>query len=218
MNGNMQIVKQDWWLIILMMLPVFLTIWVWDQIPDSVPVHFDLAGNPDRFGSKLLTMISLPAMTFIVYLAIVYLPSIDPRRRIDNQQKSIRSMRRIITIALIVINIIVIASSSQSWNPGKWIGAGMGMLIIAIGNQLNSLKDNYFIGIRTPWTLEDRNTWRKTHRFSSRLFILIGLFIMIGSLIGLQGHTTLFLLILVGGLAIAPLLYSYLVYKQSKKI
>lgn len=218
MNGNMQIIKQDWWLILLMCLPVVFTLYVWDQIPDSVPIHFDLAGNPDRFGSKLLTMAGLPALTFVIYLAIVYLPAIDPKRRIDNHQKSIRSLRRIISLALVAINIIVIVAAYQSWNPGKWMGVGIGMLIIAIGNQLNSLKDNYFIGIRTPWTLEDRDTWRKTHRFSSRLFMIMGLVIAIWAVVGLQDDTTLFLVVVIGGLAITPLLYSYLVFNKSKRI
>ncbi len=218
MKDHIQILKQDWWLVILMIIPIILTYWVWDQIPDSVPVHFDLGGNPDRFGSKTHTMIGLPILTFIIYFAVVYLPSIDPKRRIDNHQRSIRSMRRIITLALVVINIMVILTSYQSWNPGKWMGAGVGVLIIAIGNQLNSLKDNYFIGIRTPWTLEDRDTWRKTHRFSSRLFMILGLAITIWSLLGLETHTTMFLVILLGGLAITPLLYSYLVFNKSKRI
>lgn len=217
MKNNVEIFKQDWWLLLLIASPIVFTVLVWKQIPESIPIHFNLEGNPDRFGEKLPTLIGLPALTILVYFALVYLPYIDPKRRIDNHQKSIRSMRRIITLALIAVNIIVIITSYQSWNPGNWISVGIGVLIIAIGNQLNSLKDNYFVGIRTPWTLEDRETWRKTHRFSSRLFILIGILIVIGSMLELQNHATLVLILLIGGLAITPLLYSYLVFNKSRK-
>jgi immunity protein, SdpI family len=95
----------------------------------------------------------------------------------------------------------------------------VGLLLIVLGNYLQSVKPNYFIGIRTPWTLENETVWKKTHELGGILFLAGGICIVILSLIinhNANLFTTLFMII-VGALTLIPILYSYLEFRKTEK-
>ncbi|MEQ8579513.1 MAG: SdpI family protein [Balneola sp.] len=209
--------KKEWYMIILLLAPFIASFILWENMPDIVPVHFNAAGEADDFGPKWINAFLLPGITFATYLFLLIIPAIDPKKRIKNTQKPIAAIRIVISLFLIGVYVMVMMKTFDiEADIGQFILVSVGVLIAITGNYMNSIKPNYFIGLRTPWTLEDPEVWKKTHRFASRLWIIGGLFMAITAFIPtLKGS----LYVIVGSvilLAIIPLIYSYQIFNKIK--
>ena len=99
---------------------------------------------------------------------------------------------------------------------GQFVLASVGILIAITGNYMNSIKPNYFIGIRTPWTLEDSEVWKKTHRFASKLWIVGGVLMTVSAFIPFLKGSPFFILGAVLILAGIPFIYSYQLFNKLK--
>tara|TARA_R110001599_G_scaffold150929_4_gene335409 strand:+ start:28414 stop:29073 length:660 start_codon:yes stop_codon:yes gene_type:complete len=209
--------KKEWYMIILLLAPFIASFILWENMPDIVPVHFNAAGEADDFGPKWINAFLLPGIAFSTYLFLLIIPAIDPKKRIENTQKPIAAIRIVISLFLIGVYVMVMMKTFDiEADIGQFILVSVGVLIAITGNYMNSIKPNYFIGLRTPWTLEDPEVWKKTHRFASRLWIIGGLFMAITAFIPtLKGS----LYVIVGSvilLAIIPLIYSYQIFNKIK--
>lgn len=99
---------------------------------------------------------------------------------------------------------------------GQFVLVSIGILIAITGNYMNSIKPNYFIGIRTPWTLENPDVWKKTHRFASKLWIIGGVLMTISAFTPFLKDS---LFVIVGAvliLAVIPFIYSYRLFNKLK--
>jgi len=157
----------------------------WSLAPDQIPVHWSLAGVPDRFGGKFEGLLGLPLAATGIYLALVFLPRIDPRRaHYDAFSGPYAIIRTAIVGLLLAVDIYI-----QLWIRGRTAGIDLfmpvlvGVMIMVLGNYLPKLKSNWFIGIRTPWTLSSEQSWRKTHQLGGWLFVACGAVIIVTSLI-----------------------------------
>jgi uncharacterized membrane protein len=113
--------------------------------------------------------------------------------------------------------LVMMKSLDMDIDIGRFVSISVGVVILITGNYMNSIKPNYFIGIRTPWTLEDPDVWKKTHRFSSKLWIVGGLIMIISSLF-LKPEDSVFVIIIATVLlAVIPLLYSYIIFNKFQK-
>jgi len=209
--------KKEWYMIILLLAPFIASFILWENMPDIVPVHFNAAGEADDFGPKWINAFLLPGIALSTYLFLLIIPAIDPKKRIENTQKPIAAIRIVISLFLIGVYVMVMMKTFDiEADIGQFILVSVGVLIAITGNYMNSIKPNYFIGLRTPWTLEDPEVWKKTHRFASRLWIIGGLFMAITAFIPtLKGS----LYVIVGSvilLAIIPLIYSYQIFNKIK--
>ncbi len=190
---------------------------VWGQLPDIVPIHWNAQGEIDNYGSKeslLLIPILLPLLTYLIF---VFAPLIDPKKRLDSQNNKYQSFKVLLTGLMSVLAVFIIYSAYSAISFGiSTITIIMGMLFLILGNYIKTLKPNYFIGIRTPWTLESENVWRKTHKSASVLWFVGGLAIIISSLI-LPNHIifTAFITITIA-ITVFPILQSYFIYKGEK--
>ena len=103
------------------------------------------------------------------------------------------------------------SSSPRSGPSQTAIFAGMGVLFIVIGNLLGKVTRNFFVGIRTPWTLASEEVWYRTHRLAGKLFVAAGLFMVVASLAGLRLWP---LFVSLGVAALVPVVYSYVIYRR----
>ena len=207
--------KKEWFVIPFLLVPFIVSFILWDQIPEEVPTHFNISGEADDWGPKWINAIMLPLIGVGVYVLLLVLPLIDPKKKISNTQKPVAAIRIVTSIFFVGIYAFVMAASlGVEINFASYIIVGVGMLILIIGNYMNSIKSNYFIGIRTPWTLENPDVWKKTHRFGSKVWVIGGLLMMISGFIPAIIESALFITIIVSVLAGLPIIYSYLVYKK----
>ncbi|MFY0696658.1 MAG: SdpI family protein [Balneola sp.] len=211
--------KKEWYVLVILLLPFIASAILWNDLPDQVPVHFNIHGEADDYGPKWMNAIMLPVIGIAVYFLLIFLPAIDPKKRIESTQKPIAAIRIITSVFFVTIYGIVMAITlGYQIDMGNYIFIVVGLLFMVLGNYMNSVKPNYFIGIRTPWTLENPEVWKKTHRLGSKLWIIGGLlFILVPLLFGISETVfitlTLFVIAILVGV---PVVYSYIMYKNNQ--
>lgn len=200
-----------------------LAIWfsfIYPDLPATVPTHWNIKGSPDAFADKSM-MIYMVLLPLGIPLLMDLLPFIDPRRQ--NYRDFASSYQKIkLGIGLFMsfifwLSITTIISPDQQLST-RWMSFGLGVLFMLIGNYMSKVKNNFFVGIKTPWTLSSDEVWRRTHRLGGWLFFLAGLLTLISGQIA--GGQLLFPVVM-GGILIAafvPIIYSYLIYRQLSKL
>lgn len=209
--------KKERYMAVLLLAPFIASFILWEKMPDIVPVHFNAAGEADDFGPKWINAFLLPGIALVTYLFLLVIPAIDPKKRIENTQKPIAAIRIVISLFLIgVYALVMMKSFDLEADVGQFVLASVGILIAITGNYMNSIKPNYFIGIRTPWTLEDSEVWKKTHRFASKLWIVGGVLMTVSAFIPFLKGSPFFILGAVLILAGIPFIYSYQLFNKLK--
>ena len=203
---------------ILIVIPFIYLAMVWNNLPDQVPTHFDLAGNPNNWSEKTSLPYIIGAMGIGSYLLMLFIPYFDPKKKIAQMGEKYYSLRLLITIFMSVISFYLLyVSNKGEINPNLLI-ALIGTFYVVLGNYLQTVKPNYFIGIRTPWTLENEETWRKTHRLGGKLWLVGGL---ITIFIAFVTKNNTLLAITFGTvtaiISLVPIIYSYLEFRKIHK-
>jgi uncharacterized membrane protein len=186
------------------------------SIPDPAPIHWNAVGEVDGYGSPWIVALLPPIMATIMALLALVLPRIDPRGQ------GYTGFFR--TYALIMNSLVLFFAGLQVITIGVAVGwpvsvprllsVGMSLLIIVLGNELGRVTPNYFVGIRTPWTLADPDVWRKTHRVGARLFVAGGGLAALSSLVVPEAWLFVATLLFVIVPVLATIPYSYVVWRQ----
>ena len=188
---------------------------LWPIAPDSLPVHFDLGGNADRMGSKLEGLFAVPTTALAVYLILRFLPRLDPARENYASFMGVYSTLRlavIIMLALVDLAILLPLVGVQV-NQAAAIRLLVGGLLIVFGAMMGKIRPNWFVGIRTPWTLASKESWVRTHRVGGWVFIFAGL----AFIVSLPLPTVPAMIISFGLLAVGLVwivIYSYIVWQN----
>ena len=192
---------------------------LWNRLPDPMASHWNANDQVNGYISKFWGVFLLPLITLGMFLLFLVIPSIDPlKANIAQFRESFN-----LFIVLMVAFMVYLYGLTLAWNLGysnfKMSGAmlpAIGLLFIFIGFMMRQAKRNYFIGIRTPWTLANDKVWDETHRVGAVLFMISGLLAFIG---GFFGGTMAFWMMfapLMGSL-IFLLAYSYVLYQRETK-
>jgi uncharacterized membrane protein len=158
----------------LLVAPLAALVTLWKDLPDRVPVHWNLRGQIDGWGSKP-SLLVMPLASLVTIGLLHFLPRIDPKlRRAPGGHGRMENALGILRLALVAffgaIFCMQVATALGHPVPASRIVPASTLLLLAIfGNYLSNLRPNYFAGIRTPWTLESPATWRATHRLGGRL-------------------------------------------------
>ncbi|AEM78236.1 SdpI family protein [Thermoanaerobacter wiegelii] len=210
-------IKKDWWLIGIIILIWIFTFAIFGRLPAKIPMHWNIYGQVDRFGSKIEIFI-LPVIITVIYLIMLFIPLIDPKRA--NYGK-FAGAYRIIRAAVVIIFMAVYFASTYSALGYKIDMNMVGNLVIpfmliGFGSVMGKFYHNYFVGIRVPWTLADEEVWDKTHKFGGKVWItagIIGLFVFF-----FKGTwVTVFMFVLLITAVMVPIVYSYIIFKNKGK-
>lgn len=208
------------WLVIL--IPGIYLAFIWNKLPNEVPMHFDINGHPDRYGNKkelLITILVLPAISIFVYYLLANIYRIDPKKYAAENKDRLKRIGFAIVLFFSALTCLIIhsATSGGSTFDVSLILAAVGLLFAIIGNYLPNLKPNYFAGMRLPWTLENPDNWKKTHALAGKLWFAGGLLIAITCLFlpAKTAFVVFFTMVMV--LVIIPTVYSYRLFKQQQR-
>lgn len=202
-------------LILSVLVPFVYLATVWNKLPEKVPMHWNIEGEIDRYGEKyeiLLIPILLPLAT---YLLLTVIPKIDPKGKIKSMGSKYHTLKTWITVLTSALALVLIyASMNQSLYNPNYMVLLIGILFVLLGNYFKTLRPNYFIGIKTPWTLENETVWDETHKLAGKLWFAGGFVIIIGSLLlDKKPNFTLFISTTIV-IATIPIIYSYVKYKN----
>ena len=209
--------KNELPLIAIVLIPFVFLAYIWNDLPQKVPIHWNINGEIDRFGNKLeLILIPLlfPLMTYLIFLVV---PKIDPKQQINKfGSKKYQNLKTLIIVFMSILAVLMIyMAKNQSFANVNLIVLPVGVLYIILGNYFKTIKANYFIGIRTPWTLENETVWKETHKLGGKLWFAGGLVIVMSSLL-FENKANLIVFMMVTGInIIIPIVYSYLKFKKT---
>jgi len=192
---------------------------LWNRLPDLMASHWGPNDQVNGYMPKFWGVFLMPLITLGMLALFLVIPSIDPLKANIAQFRDVFNL----FITLIVAFMLYVYALSLRWNLGyadfgmsKAMLPAMGILFFFIGYLLRKAKRNFFIGIRTPWTLSSDRVWDETHRLGSVLFMASGVFAFIGSLFG--GMTAFwFLFVPIIASTLITLVYSYLIYQREVK-
>jgi uncharacterized membrane protein len=202
------------WSIIL--APCVFIAYNWTAFPDSVPIHFGINGQPDRFGDKASGLILLPAINIGMYLLFALLPLIDPRKKNYALFDGKFRMLRLFIHALLSFIAFVAAlfALGMIHDTSLLISYGLVTFMLLFGNYLSGVRSNFFIGFRTPWTLSNEQNWTQTHRFGGRLWVISSVIMLVLLTLFRESHWLLLPYICL--LALGPVTYSYYLFRKER--
>jgi immunity protein, SdpI family len=210
--------RKELLLIGIVLLPFIYLGFLWKNLPDKVPIHWNLQGEIDRYGDKI-ELLSIPILLpLLTYLILLIIPKIDPKNKIKHMGNKYQSIKNILTVFMSILALFILYSTqNNSFSNPNLIILGVAILFIILGNYFKTIKPNYFIGIRTPWTLENEAVWEDTHILGGKMWFIGGILIAISSIVLNSKANLIVLLIITGILIIVPIVYSYFSFKKIKK-
>jgi uncharacterized membrane protein len=198
----------------LVFLSFILSIYFYPQVPEQMASHWNSQGEVDGYMSKFWGLFFMPLV--ITGLAIIFLaiPKIDPRKEnIEKFRKYYDRFIVILTMFMVVVHLqILLWNTGTQISPDAVLPVGIGLLLYYAGVLMENAERNWFIGIRTPWTLSSDRVWKKTNRLGGKLFKIAGIAAVFG--VFFPESSIYFILIPVIFVAIFTIAYSYVEYQK----
>ena len=210
--------KKELPIIATVLIPFIYLAFLWNTLPEEVPTHWNSRGEIDRWGDKYSLIGLLFLLPVFTYFLMLIIPKIDPKKRIDLMGGKYYQLKFILVLLMSTLAVVILhITKNQSTSSPNLIYALIGIIILIMGNYFKVIQPNYFLGIRTPWTLENKEVWKSTHTFASKLWVIGGLVIVLGGLILENDSFSVAFITLIIALAIIPMVYSYIKFKEIEK-
>jgi uncharacterized membrane protein len=210
--------KKELPLIAIVLLPFIYLAYLWNELPSKVPVHWNIEGEIDRYGDKselLIIPFLLPLLTYAIFLIV---PKIDPKNKLRKMGNKLQTIKFLMTTLMSLLALFILyTAKNQSFTNSNYIFLMIGVLFIILGNYFKTIKPNYFIGIRTPWTLENETVWKSTHKLGGKMWFIGGLLVVLSSLLLEQQNNFMVFIVITAIITIVPVVYSYLKFQNIKK-
>ena len=197
--------------LVLLLLPIVMGLFLWNQLPDTVVTHWGADNQPDGYSSKASAVIGLPAILLATHLICIIATNIDPKaKNINNKMFSV-------VIWICPFISIVTCAMVYGYNLGYQFDIGffssllIGVLYIILGNFIPKIKQNYTIGFRIPWALNNSDNWYHTHRFGGKCMVIGGIALIVTS-----PFENVWVLLVVAIIpCILTVIYSYMYYRKT---
>lgn len=209
----MKISRLNWVSMGLVGLSFALAAWYYPQLPDPVPTHWNAAGQADDYTAKPWGVILFPLINAGLMLMFLVIPVISPKGfRLEQSRKAYDSVIFIFVGFMLGVQLFSYRSAiSGGQELVKFIPMAIGLLFMVLGNYMGKFQKNFFVGIRTPWTLASDLVWNRTHRLGGYVFMIGGAFIMLTGIFHLPVGFFIFTVL---AIALIPTVYSLVIYKQ----
>lgn len=208
--------KSRWMAAVLLAAAWALAAVAYVRAPARVPIHWNIEGQVDGWGGPLAVFL-LPAIATGLALLMYTLPRLDPRRA--NWARFRPEFNLIVNVLmafLLFTELTTVSGFTFGWdiNGGRVPLIGVGVLFMVMGNYLPRIRSNWWMGIRTPWTLESETVWRETHRLAGRTFVLSGAVGTLAALLLAPAASFYVAMAAMGVGGLVPVVYSYVVWKR----
>lgn len=207
-------------LVLLMLIPIVYLAAVWTSLPDIVPTHFNAKMEADDFGSKWFFGIMTIIWSPLIYLLMFYIPRLDPKKKLERNSKTYYIVRIAIQALMCGIScwiIYVTMSYEKTAVSFRLIPLLLSAFMIVLGNYMPRIKQNYFLGFRTPWTLESNEVWLRTHLYAGKAFFYGGIVSLVCSIFLPEQIAFIVLVSIISTIALWGVLYSFFLFRKLKK-
>ena len=210
----------DLLVIILLFIPFIYLFEVYSSLPSIVPTHFGIDGKPNGYSGKSSLVWILGLVALIsggCYLLIKYLPKIDPKKTAGMASGKLRNIALAVVALMAAIMISIVYSGIHGiFSFSRILNPLLGIFFTIVGNLMYNIKPNYFVGVRIPWTLENEDNWRATHRVAGVLWVIGGLLITIFTLFLPAQTGESFFMGSTAILVLVPIIYTFNYFRTHK--
>jgi uncharacterized membrane protein len=204
--------------IILIAFAVAFSLSVYNRLPDQMASHWNTANQVDGYISRFWGAFLMPIISAAMLLLFLVIPGIDPlKANIAQFREYFNAFITLVVVFMIYMHVLTVLWNLgyNQFNMGSAMLPAMGLLFIFAGVLMRKAKRNFFIGIRTPWTLSSDRVWDETHRLGSILFIISGVLAFLGAFFA--NYAIWFILVPVLASTVFLLVYSYVLYQRETK-
>ncbi len=211
--------KKEIWLWLVILIPVILFLVIRSRIPGNIPSHFDMRGRANAYMAPVPFLALMTGVSLFIYLLLLVLPRIDPKKaNYALFSKAFQVIRLMILLVLSgVTSISLLMATGLKFDSSRILLLLILLLIVVLGNYISNVRPNWFVGIRTPWTLSSEQVWRKTHQLAGKLMVIAGITGFILCLWVPQAALIWVFLIMILGSTLGPAIYSYFLYQQQSQ-
>ena len=190
-------------------------VWMYPGLPDPMPTHWNAAGEVDDYSSKPFGAAIVGLMPVFSFVIFKLIPVISPRGfRTESFSGTLNILMTVTVVFSAVIGVgILRAAHDTSINISSFIFVAVGLLLMIIGNFLGKVRKNFFLGIRTPWTLASDEVWAKTHRVGGWCFVIAGVLMALMGVAAPASNMRWVIGVIVA-IALVPVVYSYFAYRR----
>ena len=201
----------------IILLSFGLAFYFYPSMPERMASHWGVSGAANGYSNKFLGLFLMPLISLGMFLLFWAIPKIDPlKTNIEKFRKYFDGFTVLIIVFMFYVYLLTIFWNLGSrFNLGQFMAPAFGGLMYYCGVMIEKVKRNYFIGIRTPWTLSNDNVWDKTHKIGGKFFKVAGLLAMLGLIFPDQAFFLVIIPIIFA--AVFSVIYSYVEYRKETK-
>lgn len=207
-------IKQNLKLLIItsfiILLPVIVGALLWDKLPSELPSHWNMKGEVDGYSTKAFAVFGMPMIFLSIHWLTALITSADPKNK-NHTGKVISLIFWIIPAISVLIAALTYSAAMGKNAPVEVItNILVGLVLVIVGNYLPKCRQNYTVGIKLPWTLNNEENWVRTHRLAGKVWVACGLAVIVA------GFLKFFpVMIAAALLAVAvPTVYSYVLHRR----
>lgn len=200
--------------VILIAIALIAGIFLYARLPDPMPSHWNAAGQVDGYMSRFWGIFLMPIITVALVALFLVIPQIDPLKANIARFRGAFNWFIVAFVAymLYIYALTLAASLGFQFNMTIMLLPVVGLLFIGAGYMMGQAKRNFFIGIRTPWTLSSETVWDETHKLGSKLFMIGGVVTIVSAFLGENGIWLMLVAMLAA--AFVPIVYSYILWRR----
>jgi uncharacterized membrane protein len=189
---------------------------LYPQLPERVPSHWNAHGRINGYESRLTTVLLIPGMMAALMVVFAFLPALSPRRFEVTTFQSTYLYLMVVIVALMGYfhALLLWAAFSPQLPMNRAVAGGICVLLVLIGNVLGRVRRNFYVGIRTPWTLANERVWYATHRLGGRVLVWAG---FLGLILCFVLPNPVWIIALFAGAGLIPFVYSFVFYKRLER-
>lgn len=195
---------------VVILLPILAGLYLWDKLPEQMPIHFGENGEPDNWASKEFAVLGLPVILVALQWILTGYMGQDPKRKNISEKMVALTLWIIPVVSVLGNGITYLYLSYEDVNVVTIATLFLGLLLMVVGNYLPKMKQSYTVGIKLPWTLNSEENWYRTHRFAGVVFMLAGMIVLVAGFI----EQIWIVLAIIFATAMIPSVYSYVLYKK----
>ena len=195
---------------VLTLLPMILGAVLYDRLPDVVTTHWGFNNEPNGWSPKWVACFGIPA--FMAAMNLIVCIATEGESKLNGTSKVVINICRWIVpvLSIILVPMMLFYELGYKMDVEKIVCTIMGVLFVVLGNYLPKCRQNYYVGIKIPWTLKSEENWNKTHRFGGFVFMICGVLILVSAWAGISWMTVVALFAMI----IIPMVYSYILHRR----
>ncbi|KAF2517313.1 SdpI family protein [Flavobacterium foetidum] len=209
--------KKELPIIGIVLMPFVYLALIWNSLPERVPIHWNSDGEIDNWGSKFTLILMLFMLPVLTYAIMSVVSKIDPKNKMPLMGGKFYQLKFFLVLFMSLLALVIVYMTKTKSSSPSFVFVLIGFLFTFFGNYFKVIRPNYFIGIRTPWTLESEEVWRITHNFAGKLWFVSGFLIIAGSFVIESSVFVMVFLGIVLVISLIPVIYSFLTHKRLKK-